>query len=338
MSVLVSDMVSQVRIMSDLRQNQLFTDDQIVDKLNDADRELRDIIKDTNEHYLMSSLDFSLNGGHGVGNDTLNLPDDFIQGHSVDGFPDDDSKQYTVKYLQNWLERNRLKFAFRPKYFLRGKVLQMFPSSRAAGTYRLWYTAKATPLHLPKTVTFTMVSSDIPAVPPTGGLAGTGSWAFQNASTSADQPTSGFDLVLTFTSTNLSFSGTYHVVDLGLPPGFSRTTFGVSNLASTAGFTSPPTGTGTYTYQPVGTSATLDTQIDQFSMWHLLHASIAIRNARQQDVTDLDRKLNAPGVGYRAHIVGTVTNRTEEPVQPPLTRRDSFETDIGAWAEWPDAG
>jgi hypothetical protein len=140
--------------------------------------------------------------------------------------------------------------------------------------------------------------------------------------------------VIVLATPNNSFSGTYHVVDLGLPPTFGRTTFGVSNLASVSGFTGPPVGTFTYTYQSVNTSASLAPVLDQFSMWHVLHASIAIRQGRQQDSTDLTGKLER----YRQHVTGTVTNRAEEPVQPPLTRRDSFETDIGAWAEWPDAG
>ncbi len=327
MAITVQNLVNDVRVMSGLRDNQYFTDNQIVTLLSDANQELHDTIMRANEHHLMRSFDFSLLGGTGVGNDQMPLPDDFMQGHSVDGDRDLQS-QYTVRYLRSWLERNDSKLASRPRYFFRGNSIVFYPQERAAGTYRMWYTPIADRLSLDKTVSFALATSDIPEVPPPGSLAGTGAWELANANAAAatDIPTSGFDLVLTFTTTNLGFSGTYHVVDVGLPPAFGSPTFSTSNLASTAGFSSPPTGTGTYTYTPNGTVSTLPAVITPYSQFLKLHASIAIRQGREKDETDLVQKLTK----YSAQMTSNITNRAEEPEQPPLTRRTG---DFVGWGD-----
>jgi hypothetical protein len=85
MAITLPALISDVRIMSSLRTNQFFTDANIIGFLNDAQQELCDLVMKANEHHLMTSYTFTLLGGEGIGNDTVELPDDFIQGHSIDG-------------------------------------------------------------------------------------------------------------------------------------------------------------------------------------------------------------------------------------------------------------
>ncbi len=199
------------------------------------------------------------------------------------------------------------------RYWPDGDDLEILPVANSAGNYKLIYTPQQERLALPVTKTFDFGTSDIPEVPPPGLVGGTGAWLFANGGLTADVPTTGFDLTLTFDTPNEGFNGTYHVVDTQLPPVFSI--FGVSNLASTAGFTPPPTGTGTYTYQPVGTIGELPDVLTPWTKYIQLKAAIAIRSGRRQPIGPLDAQFQRE----EKKLIAITKQRGHGVMQAPIT-------------------
>lgn len=170
-SYLASDLVVAVRSESDLNNSQILSDQQIATIISDAGSSLRDIFTGTWQHYDVSTFAFSLVGG--VGQNSVPLPVDFQQGHSVDVNPGT-SQPYTLKYLTNWLERNRLSgspFSFggslggpREYYFLGSNPgeLVVLPAVGSAGNFLLYYTPMWMPLAIPAVVTAQTASISIP--------------------------------------------------------------------------------------------------------------------------------------------------------------------------------
>lgn len=332
MSISVADLVSQVRLDSGLRNNQLWSDSQICGALTDGYHDLRDRLIIKFWQWFRKTFDFTLAGGND--GDRLNLVDNVPDLEMIKGldFVDSSGNHFTVDMLDSFANRNVYNTVWPfggswgyngqlgRRYYPDGDFLILTPPSNSQGNYQLIYTPQAETLALPVTKDFTLDTGDIPAVPPTGGLSGTGSWALLNADADATVPTDGgFDLTLTFTTTNLGFSGTYHVVSVGLPSpfgSFGRSTFGVSNLASTSGFTSPPTGSGTYTYQPVGTIGSLPVQLTPWKKYITLFASRVIRASRRQPADDLDMQFNQ----ISARVSAVTKQRSEGIKQAPITR------------------
>lgn len=160
----VAGLVATTRSDSDLNRSQVYTDTQIAALISDAGSALQDVFTGANQHYNISTFDFTLVGG--VGQNTVPLPVDFQQGHSVDVNPGT-AQPYTLRYLPNWLDRNRLNNAMpfaiggpgggpREYYILgaagAGGVLGVLPAMGAAGNYRLYYTPMWTPLAIPATL------------------------------------------------------------------------------------------------------------------------------------------------------------------------------------------
>lgn len=327
MSTSLASLVSETRLLSGLRSNQLYSDAEIATMLADCWKDLYDKFVQANQHYRIKTFTFTLVGGQGL--NSVDLPDDFQLGNGLELNPAQ-PRPYTVNYLSSWLNRNNLGASVLGNSFLtpdgrsycfNDNQLIVYPSDRSAGDYKLYYTPKADTLKAKQTISFTLGNSDIPEVPPPGGLTGNGAWLLPSASTPDDLPDSGFDLVLTFNAPNTSFSGTYPVTDVGrVSGGFGQPTFACDNLTSTSGFTSPPTGTGTFTYQPLGTTDTLPGMADPWALYLKLCASIAIREARQQDVADLQRRYQEQA----ARVASALQNRQEEATQPPLTRDRGF--------------
>ncbi len=328
MGVLVSTLIADTRRDSGLRSNRLFSDDQIASILTDAYADLRDKMIIRFAYWFRSTFDFTL--GNGEGNNFLDLslvPDlEMAQGVFL---LDANGNPYPLDLMSSISEINQLNSTYMfgagfgyngfigRKYFLDGDFLFVYPSANASGNYRLVYTPQPKILALSKTVNFNIATADVPEVPPPGLLAGTGAWLLANAnlSNATDIPTSGFDLTLTFVTTNLGFSGIYHVVDVGLPPSFGSPTFSTSNLASAAGFSNPATGTGTYTYQPAGTIGTLPDSLTPWAKYLTLYASMVIRTSRRQAMGELDLQFKQ----IEKRIVAITKQRTEGVRQAPLT-------------------
>lgn len=170
---LVADLVATVRTDSDLGVSQIYLDQQIATLISDAGSSLRDVFTGTWQHYDVSEFPFTLVGG--VGQNTVNLPADFQQGHSVDVNPGT-AQPYTLRYLSNWLDRNRLSgapFAFggaaggpREYYFLGSNPGQLIvlPAMGAGGNFLLYYTPTWVPLAIPSVISVQTVLIPIPIV------------------------------------------------------------------------------------------------------------------------------------------------------------------------------
>lgn len=181
---LVSDLVAAVRTDSDLNLSQVYTDDEIATLISDAGSDLRDVFTGANQKYDVSMFDFSLSGGLGdtLGVNSIDLaitPGDFQQGHSVDVNPGT-AQPYTLRYLSNWLERNRLNSPssiFGPaimakEYYFLGTKLIVLPPQNAAGKYRLYYTPMWKPLAIPSVITVQTAAIPVPVVHAETGITG----------------------------------------------------------------------------------------------------------------------------------------------------------------------
>lgn len=174
---LATDLVAQVRTDSDLVLSQVYTDAQLATVISDAGSDLRDVFTATNQKYDISTFDFSLVGG--IGLNSINLPLDFQQGHSIDVNPAT-STPFTLRYLPNWLNRNSCSMPFQvfgnnfgPKaYTFLGSEILVLPAINAGGLYRLYYTPTWTPLALPTSID--VETASIPIVPASTFGFGTG--------------------------------------------------------------------------------------------------------------------------------------------------------------------
>lgn len=178
---LVADLVATVRSDSDLNQSQVYTDAQIAGILSDAGSDLQDLFTGANQHYNVSQFAFTLVGG--VGQNSVTLPADFQQGHSVDVNPGT-AQPYTLRYLPNWLDRNRFSngpfTVFGPgggprEYYILSSspaTLYVLPAMGAAGNFLLYYTPTWTPLALPATVQVNSATINLPPNGTTVGFSG----------------------------------------------------------------------------------------------------------------------------------------------------------------------
>jgi hypothetical protein len=393
MSILVSDLVADTRLMSDLKNNQVCTDAEIATYLSDAGSELYDIFTSTSDKYNVSTYDFTIQGG--VGNNTAPLPANFQQGHSIDINPTS-AQPYTLKYLSNWLDRNHHNGPFDifsgnanlKQYCFLDTNIVIFPATNAAGSYRLYYTPTWTKLALPTTVTNTPVNVALPnAGGSTQGFGGSGTQFIVNSATPANifLATDVGNQIHITGCTNPANNGTYtasaylsgnaigitpsaidpstygttavatlirstHVVASSgtwLAAGFSPATQSVGDTLTVVGatnagnnvvafpilsvgngfVTTATTGlvdeflptTAVITTQAQGTSPVLPLIFNPWSLYLKLHASITIRNKRDQGVEEFWVKLNA----LKTRITNILQNRQEEPMSPPLTRGSS---------------
>ncbi len=339
MATTLSSLVTETRLLSGLRDNQLYTDAELATMLSDLWQELFDRFVAANQHYRIKTFDFTLAGG--VDGNSVDLPSDFQLGNGLEMDPTQ-PRPRSVPYLSNWLQRNNLGASVLNigggnactdrQYCLVNSQLTVFPAERSNGDYRLHYTPMCETFLAPVTRSFAIVgANDTPIVPAPGSFpAATGAWVVTNAGFTDDMPVDGsVDLELTFTAPpgNISFSGAYPIVGISGPDLDLNSTYdeaGVTGLVSTAGFSGPAVGTGTYTYQPIGTISELPDYVDPWAIYLKLGTSIAIREAREQDCTDLERRFAA----QRLRVDSLLTNRQEEPTQPPLTGGRSFWDDL----------
>lgn len=319
MSILLTQLVADTRILSDTVNVLSVTDTNVAMLLSDAGAELYDIFTAENNHYNISTFDFTLSGGVGTTNglnswDLSATPGDFQQGHSLEINPNTPNP-ITVKYLSNWLDRNNsaggITFAgngLSREYRFSGDLLKVFPPTNAAGQYRLYYTPKWQTLALP---VFTLEAATTVEIGDTYTSDGATTTLFI---TDGVIGVPGDTIITNWSGNNAIFNGTYTIASLSNPQ-----TCVVTPAGPIGSSTSPMAGAnyqvGSYS-QPTDTRSTLPAQMNPWSLYLKTHAAIAIRSKRQQSVDDLEMKLN----GLKARVASILQNRQEEPTQPPLTR------------------
>ncbi len=338
MSTTLSSLVSETRLLSGLRDNQLYSDAEIASMLSDLYAELYDRFVAANQHYSVVPFEFSLAGG--VGGNSVDLPADMQLGNGLELDPTN-PRPRSVPYLSSWLNRNNLgasvlnigggNLCTDRQYCFNNQQLVVFPPERSNGDYKLYYTPQAKKFLAPVTRSFAIAAAD--TNPPGGPGVGPGYWSFDNGAFSTlqpgglyttDIPVDGTAYVVTaFTAgppDNTSFNGTWFINGVSTT---SSKLIGVT-VAPTGNVTGPAAGTATLTYQPIGTISELPDYVDPWAIYLKLGTSIAIREAREQDCTDLERRFAA----QRLRVDSLLTNRQEEPTQPPLTGGRSFWDDL----------
>lgn len=142
MAVLVQTLIDQTRLLSNLKNNPFYSDDDIGGFINDAAMELDDIFTDSVEHYSSKVLDFTLAGG--VSGNSVSLPTDFMKEQLVLKDPTTASPQQ-VPMLANLAERGSMGDGVMSPglgrcFYIGGDVLEILPAPTSAGNYRLMYT------------------------------------------------------------------------------------------------------------------------------------------------------------------------------------------------------
>lgn len=141
MAVLVQTLIDQARLLSNLKANLFFSDDDIGGFINDAAMELADIFVDSYEHYFATVQNFTLAGG--VGANTVALNTDFEKATIL--IKDPDTTPVRVDPLPSVMERASTGVnlpGLSRCYSIGGTpaVLEILPPSSAAGIFRLYYT------------------------------------------------------------------------------------------------------------------------------------------------------------------------------------------------------
>lgn len=276
MSVTTAQLLALAKEAADLTNvTDYVTDSTWVSWLNAAVVELHRFVTNKFKATYIRTYDFTF----AAGTSQLTLPTDFWRLRGLDIDPGTPRRREVRPY--NFAERNRYNRSsmrdLDPAIFVRDRAYNVIGSSllkieaeeNAAGNYRLYYVPKPGTLALPITVDFAIDAGDVPFVPSSPDP---GNWLLANAAfpTDGSVPEDGSaELTLTFDAPNTGFNGTYFITDV-----VSESNVLCSNLTSSVGFSSPAGGTGSYTYQAVGTVNELDAELEPFAEYVWLTAAI----------------------------------------------------------------
>lgn len=368
MAVLVQDLVDDIRLLSNLKNNQFFSDQDIAGFASDAAKELADIFIAVNEHYLMVPFDFTLAGG--VGANVAALPEDFQRSNILLRNPTQPNPE-RVRMLASLVERSTCNVfgpGFGRRYFISssadGATLEMLPAPSAAGSYRLLYTPQLADLALSVPANETVVLAQVAPLSTLGTVTyhdgpgpgksiriiGAGDAMSIDGVAPADS--SQVRVLIAGEAAALN-NGLYRVSENHINGGgtFICTIFRVDDYDEDSeiatGDIVSVTGGNTFAgaqFEQTATPISIDVdpltfvqlQPQQlpaiFAPWALYlktHAAIAIRQARQQPTDDLNVKLT--GLKLRAQKMAA--NRTEEVQQAPIsTHRRGGQW--GAGGDW----
>lgn len=325
MSTPLTDIVADIRLLSGLRSNQLYTDTDIASMASDCWLDLYDRFVTANQHYRVTSVDFTLAGG--VGGNVFALPSAFQLGNGLEVDPDT-QQPMSIPYLGSWLNRNyfgqsvfdaTFPFCKTRRYVFNDSNLIIFPPQNASGNYRLWYTPQEKKLQAETVQSDVDIdAADVPFDYDDPDLGHVIAWNFANLVVPADLESG--TLTVDLDAPNETWNGTYTV---------SGIVSGGSSIITTApwpgiSYTNPAAGTVSFTYQPTGTMSSLPDYASPWQLYIKLQTSIAIREARQQDVSDLNNRFQQQSL----RVDRALQNRQEEATQPPLTRG------TGGWWGW----
>lgn len=307
-TVLVSDMIAEVRLRSALRNNQLYSDDQLASFLTDAYADLRDRVNARNAFWFRASVDFTLSGGNDSFTFDLTTIPDFQEAQYLNWVSG--GVKYDVPLLSTVQDRNRYQtggpWNGARRYFIDGDQLEVLPPTNAQGTYELVYTpqfAALSPLH------FREFAIDSSAQTLADGM--DSGFNFANANfTDGDI---GATMNVQFAAPNDGLNGNYIIS--GIHPGSTTWCFVVGGVTPFA-VTGTPTGTVTLTFQPFGTVDRIPQSMSPWSLYMILHASIAVRTGRKQDTSTLDRQLDV----QLKRLVTATKQRSQGVTQAPIRR------------------
>lgn len=306
----VTQLVSEVRDLSSLFNNPFFSDNQIVNFINDGGQEFYDWMISVYETYFLTKVDFSLPFAGQTDPNVFPMPIDLIKDNTLERNPTTTGRSL-VPRLGSWSDRFNVSnwgFCGGRKYYPAGNNLMVFPPSNSAGNYRLWYTPRWSQLSEAQSIPPAVVGT--PAVL-SGVVTGTGTYSFSGAAFTAANVG---DTLIVFGALDAVNNGSFPITVILTPDSVTTT-----NTASVSGVVSAATAT----LQPAGTAQFMPEAMTPWELGPKIHAALAIRQARQQDASGLDTKLAA----LKQRIVSAAANRTEEVPQSPL--RDGWGRGFG---------
>ena len=305
MPVPVSTMIANTRVMSGLRSNQLFSDNQIAALLTDGWGDFRDKVVARLAYWFRKVVNFTLAGG--VGANTLDLttiPDlqqiQYVNRLNGNGQNESVIELPTVTERNAWFgSQNGVPCGGR-RYFADGDVLEILPPQISGGNYEMAYTPQyqqlATPQPPPPAIPAVPATFSGVSAPSTLGFAGS-NWQTSNVG----------DTVNVSGATNPVNNGSFQIVSVG---GVNAITVNSAALLSEAA------GAIVVTWQPQGTTPTLPQSMAPWAIYAEVHASIAIRTSRKQGTGGLERKLAA----LAQRVVTMTKARAQGVQQAPIQR------------------
>ncbi len=156
MSTSLSDLITQVRMRSNMENNFFVTNEELTYYINNSLAELYDIIVTEYEDYRINEFIASIpNDGY---SNVISIPSDMHKLRGVDFkmSPGSSSDQWLTLDLFMFRERNRQNSVLgnivspygrsRLMYRLSDQGISIVPQSQAAGVFRVWYIPKWSPL------------------------------------------------------------------------------------------------------------------------------------------------------------------------------------------------
>lgn len=133
----------EVRQRADMEDSEFVSDSELNLYIAESYKELYDLLVKANEDYFTISTTATLSGS----DDEISLPADFYKLRGVDYAIDANQDKYITLRRYNFNERNLRDRAINNiyygidqlRYHLTKNKLQLVPSGRAGGNYRIWY-------------------------------------------------------------------------------------------------------------------------------------------------------------------------------------------------------
>lgn len=319
MTILAQTIVNDIRVMSGLRNNPLFSDAQICELVNDAYNELSDKFVAALEHWFRATASFTLSGNSPSTNsfDLSTLPD-FQMDQGLNWLPSGPAGvPVPVQRLGSFAERGDAPLGIANlygsrRYFTNGDLLFVEPYQLSAGQYTLIYTPQRVPLSVPAAIP---ASGATPATINAIGAGGGGLSAISFNNAAWDQSYVGASLVIANSSNGNN--GTYAIASVA----------DNANITVTGTLTAESSTAVTATVQAAGTTPALPALLSPWALFLKVHASIAIQTARKQPINDLQTKL----AEQLARITAMAKKRSEGPQQAPITNRYWRRRRVGYW-------
>jgi hypothetical protein len=325
MGVSVASLIAGTRVDSGLRNNRLFSDDQIAEKLTDAYADLRDKMIVRFAYWFKKTYQFSLTGG--LSGNVLTLSDNIPDLEMVQGLNllDSQGNPQTVDMLSSFAERNQWNSNYPfmmgngfngyvgRRYFIDGDDLEILPAANSSGNYELIYTPQPQRLALPITI-------DVPDLDDSSTIVEVGGSGLLSYVLPDMRPLNdgmiGGTLIIDFDAPNAFASAPSPGVEItnvqGGPTGVLTTDLPFPGTS----FTNPCAGSASLVYQPTGTIGELPEALTPWAKYLQLHASIAIRTSRRQPTAALDRQLQV----FEKRIIAITKQRSQGVTQAPITR------------------
>ncbi len=296
-TVLVSDLVAAVRLVSGLRSNPLYSDDDVASFLDDASKELYDIFTASLQHWFRKTVSFTLAGGDTWNTFDLSTVPDFQMDQGLD-YLTNNGRPRTVTKLGSFAERNAYAGGIFPfggcelRYFTDGDTLSVMPPGSSAGSYQLIYTAQVATLAL------------LQPIPPSGVTPA----SINNIAAGAGGRTA-------INFNNANWTSAYAGASLVIAN---------VNIYVTANLNAESSTPVTATVQPANTRADVPQILTPWIYFLKVHASVALNAARQYPCPELQQKLEIE----RRRATSMAKMRSEGVQQAPITRR---RVRFGGW-------